>query len=49
MRKRLGVPFEGETREDDRMLIADLHVDGLDRESWHLWSDLETRTLEVGA
>ncbi|ATB43315.1 putative monooxygenase [Cystobacter fuscus] len=48
VRKRLGVPFEGETREDDRMLIADLHVDGLDRQAWHVWSDLETRKLEVG-
>jgi len=48
VRKRLGISFEGETHEEDRMLIADLHVDGLEREFWHTWPERETRALKVG-
>ncbi|TCO60965.1 FAD-dependent oxidoreductase [Actinocrispum wychmicini] len=36
-RKLLGVPFEGVTSDEIRVLVADVRVDGLDREHWHLW------------
>lgn len=41
VRKRAGIPFVGETREDVRMIIADLEVDGLDRDAWHAWQHPE--------
>src|SRR4051812_19709206 len=37
VRKQAGIAFEGETREEIRMIVADLQVDGLDRDAWHLW------------
>ncbi|MEV0677612.1 FAD-dependent oxidoreductase [Actinosynnema sp. NPDC050436] len=37
VRKRLGVGFEGETWEDERMVVGDVRLDGLDREHWHAW------------
>jgi 2-polyprenyl-6-methoxyphenol hydroxylase-like FAD-dependent oxidoreductase len=38
-RRMLGVPFEGETRDDVAMLVADVHVTGLDRDHWHMWRE----------
>ena len=38
VRRTLGLPFSGSTTEDLRALIADVRVDGLDRDSGtHLW------------
>jgi 2-polyprenyl-6-methoxyphenol hydroxylase-like FAD-dependent oxidoreductase len=37
VRKQAGIPFEGETREEVRMIVADVAVDGLDRDAWHMW------------
>lgn len=37
VRKQAGIVFEGDTLEDVRMIVADLAVDGLDREVWHMW------------
>jgi len=37
VRKRAGIAFEGETRDEVRMIVADVEVDGLDREAWHMW------------
>ncbi|MGK3208680.1 FAD-dependent oxidoreductase [Amycolatopsis sp. MEPSY49] len=37
VRKQAGISFEGETREEVRMIVADVEVDGLDREAWHMW------------
>ncbi|RCS61249.1 FAD-dependent oxidoreductase [Microbacterium sp. JB110] len=37
VRKQSGIAFEGETREGVRMLVADLAVEGLDRDAWHMW------------
>jgi 2-polyprenyl-6-methoxyphenol hydroxylase-like FAD-dependent oxidoreductase len=37
VRGQAGIPFVGETREEVRMIIADLAVDGLDRDAWHAW------------
>lgn len=46
VRKQSGIAFEGETREEVRMLVADVAVTadggaGLDRDAWHLWSSAE--------
>ncbi len=38
VRKQAGVAFEGETRDEVRMIVADVAVDGLDRDAWHMWS-----------
>lgn len=48
VRKALGVPFLGETRDEERMLIGDVRTPDLDRDHWHMWADLETRTPGVG-
>lgn len=37
VRKSLGVGFEGSTTEEGRMIVGDLHVDGLSRDNWHVW------------
>ncbi|MFI5896058.1 FAD-dependent monooxygenase [Actinoplanes sp. NPDC051513] len=37
VRKLLGVPFEGTTHETERLMIADVRIEGLDRENWHIW------------
>ncbi|MFG1926416.1 FAD-dependent oxidoreductase [Cryptosporangium sp. NPDC048952] len=41
VRKGAGIAFVGETREEVRMIVADAHVDGLDREAWHSWRHKE--------
>jgi 2-polyprenyl-6-methoxyphenol hydroxylase-like FAD-dependent oxidoreductase len=38
-RRMLGVPFEGETRDDIAVLVADVHATGVDREHWHMWRE----------
>ncbi len=37
VRAQAGIAFEGETREEVRMIVADVEVDGLDRDVWHAW------------
>src|ERR1700761_3166642 len=37
VRHAMAVRFIGETLEDVRMLVGDMHVEGLDREHWHMW------------
>ncbi len=37
VRRQAGIAFVGETRDEIRMLVADVAVDGLDRDAWHLW------------
>ncbi|WP_433784775.1 FAD-dependent monooxygenase [Actinomycetospora sp. CA-101289] len=37
VRRRLGVPFLGETRQEVRMVVADVELEGLDRDHWHQW------------
>jgi 2-polyprenyl-6-methoxyphenol hydroxylase-like FAD-dependent oxidoreductase len=37
VRKQAGIPFVGETREEVRMIVADVAADGLDRDAWHTW------------
>jgi 2-polyprenyl-6-methoxyphenol hydroxylase-like FAD-dependent oxidoreductase len=47
VRKLLGVGFEGETHEEERMFIADVRLTGLDRDHWHVWPGPE-RTFRLG-
>ncbi|WP_329793105.1 FAD-dependent monooxygenase [Lentzea sp. DG1S-22] len=47
VRKQLGVPFVGETHEDQRMLIGDLRISGLDRDHWHQWGGGADRWLAL--
>jgi 2-polyprenyl-6-methoxyphenol hydroxylase-like FAD-dependent oxidoreductase len=37
VRRQAGIGFEGETREEVRMIVADVEVEGLDRDVWSLW------------
>jgi 2-polyprenyl-6-methoxyphenol hydroxylase-like FAD-dependent oxidoreductase len=41
VRREAGIVFEGETSDEMRMIVADLEVEGLDREAWHTWSHAE--------
>ena len=41
VRKQAGIAFEGETRAKVRMIVADVEVDGLDRDAWHMWQHEE--------
>jgi 2-polyprenyl-6-methoxyphenol hydroxylase-like FAD-dependent oxidoreductase len=41
VRKQAGIAFTGDTLEDVRMIVADLGVDGLDRDAWHMWQHPE--------
>ncbi|WP_263385659.1 FAD-dependent monooxygenase [Granulicella arctica] len=41
VRKQTGISFEGETRDEIRMIVGDVEVDGLDRDAWHLLSHNE--------
>ena len=47
VRRLLGVPFLGETREDVRMLLADVVLDGLDRDHWHQFGDARRRRFAM--
>jgi hypothetical protein len=41
VRTGAGIPFVGETREELRMIVADVRVDGLDGDAWDLWRHAE--------
>jgi 2-polyprenyl-6-methoxyphenol hydroxylase-like FAD-dependent oxidoreductase len=41
VRSQAGIAFDGETREEVRMIVADVVVDGLDRDSWYMWQHEE--------
>jgi len=47
VRKTLGVGFEGETWETERMLLGDVRVDGLDRDYWHAWPKARAGVLAL--
>ncbi len=59
VRKQAGIIFEGETRDEVRMIVADAEVDGLARDAWHMWRHREgfvslcplpsTNTFQYGA
>ncbi|MFB4306250.1 FAD-dependent monooxygenase [Actinomadura sp. GTD37] len=48
VRRTLGVPFAGETRDEERMLIGDVRTADLDRDHWHTWADMETLAVRFG-
>jgi 2-polyprenyl-6-methoxyphenol hydroxylase-like FAD-dependent oxidoreductase len=37
VRKALGLRLEGETIDEQPVLVADVEVEGLDRRDWHIW------------
>ncbi|MBN9687917.1 MULTISPECIES: FAD-dependent oxidoreductase [unclassified Corallococcus] len=37
VRKDLGLTFHGITHEEERMVVGDVSVDGLDHTHWHIW------------
>jgi 2-polyprenyl-6-methoxyphenol hydroxylase-like FAD-dependent oxidoreductase len=37
VRKGLGLKLEGETIDEKPMLVADVEVEGLNRQDWHIW------------
>jgi hypothetical protein len=37
VRHQAAIAFEGRTRDQVRMIVADVEVDGLDRDTWHMW------------
>jgi 2-polyprenyl-6-methoxyphenol hydroxylase-like FAD-dependent oxidoreductase len=37
VRKFLGIEFVGSSTEEGRMIVGDLHADGLSRNYWHVW------------
>jgi 2-polyprenyl-6-methoxyphenol hydroxylase-like FAD-dependent oxidoreductase len=41
VRQLSNIPFLGETLETYRMLVGDVHVEGLDRDHWHVWKSPE--------
>lgn len=41
VRKQAGIAFVGETRDELRMIVADVVVEGLDREFWQTWRHQE--------
>ncbi|MDX8140860.1 FAD-dependent monooxygenase [Lentzea sp. BCCO 10_0061] len=47
VRKELGVSFVGETHEDQRMLVGDVRVSGLDRDHWHQWGGRADKWLAL--
>lgn len=42
-----GIDFPGTTDNDDRMIVADVTIDGLERNHWHIWPRVEGRSLAV--
>ncbi|XVV14573.1 FAD-dependent monooxygenase [Actinoplanes sp. CA-131856] len=48
VRKALGVAFEGETFETEQMIIADVRLEGLDRDYWHVWPGEDGKSLKLG-
>ncbi|MBT2534510.1 FAD-dependent monooxygenase [Arthrobacter sp. ISL-48] len=37
VRRGAKIPFEGTTDESDRMIVADVTLNGLSRDRWHIW------------
>jgi 2-polyprenyl-6-methoxyphenol hydroxylase-like FAD-dependent oxidoreductase len=47
VRKLLGIGFLGSTDEDERMLLGDVRLDGLDRDHWHFWTGDDGASLAL--
>ncbi|WP_433377372.1 FAD-dependent monooxygenase [Actinoplanes sp. CA-142083] len=48
VRKLLGVPFEGSTHDTERLDIADVRLEGLDRDNWHIWPSSDGASFRLG-
>ncbi|KZT32546.1 hypothetical protein SISSUDRAFT_1055385 [Sistotremastrum suecicum HHB10207 ss-3] len=44
-RQLFSIPFLGETREADKMKIADVETDGITNEFWHMWGSFATAAV----
>ncbi|KZS92137.1 hypothetical protein SISNIDRAFT_455897 [Sistotremastrum niveocremeum HHB9708] len=42
-RKTLGLAFVGETKESDRLLIADVETDDITPDYWHMWGSIQSQ------
>jgi 2-polyprenyl-6-methoxyphenol hydroxylase-like FAD-dependent oxidoreductase len=38
VRRALGIGFAGQTRDEQRMIVADVRATGVSRDSWHVWT-----------
>jgi 2-polyprenyl-6-methoxyphenol hydroxylase-like FAD-dependent oxidoreductase len=38
VRRSAGIGFAGETREEERMIVADIRAEGVSREFWQVWT-----------
>ncbi|KZT18997.1 hypothetical protein NEOLEDRAFT_1142708 [Neolentinus lepideus HHB14362 ss-1] len=47
VRKTLGISFDGETRQDNSVILADVKLRGLPRDGWHIWGDMTTRGMSA--
>ncbi|KAJ7817055.1 FAD binding domain-containing protein [Mycena olivaceomarginata] len=47
VRKQLGLDFLGESRPSVKFIIADLRVQGIDEDHWHIWGDSESNADSV--
>ncbi|KAJ7182518.1 FAD binding domain-containing protein [Mycena crocata] len=45
VRKQLGLSFLGESRPAIRWILADLRVEGIDEDYWHMWGEIQTNSL----
>jgi 2-polyprenyl-6-methoxyphenol hydroxylase-like FAD-dependent oxidoreductase len=45
VRKRAGISFLGESKAEERHMVADLRLEGLDRDFWHQWPQPDGRNL----
>ncbi|KAI0635066.1 FAD binding domain-containing protein [Trametes polyzona] len=46
-RRQIGASFEGTTKDADGQVWADVYVDGLASDYWHLWSEPERFTVSM--
>ncbi|KAI0084950.1 FAD binding domain-containing protein [Irpex rosettiformis] len=47
IRKQLGIPFVGETKEAMRMISTDIQVTGISAERWHQWGDQSSKVVRL--
>ncbi|PIL27606.1 hypothetical protein GSI_10758 [Ganoderma sinense ZZ0214-1] len=46
-RRAIGSAFEGETKEEDGQVWADVEIEGIDSEYWYIFSEPETFTISI--
>ncbi|KAL6302884.1 FAD binding domain-containing protein, partial [Sparassis latifolia] len=45
IRSQLGLTFIGETKESERMFVANVHASGVDRDHWHMWGNMSIASI----